>query len=197
MKKLHPVKLRVMVKMCAENIATDLCFPVSTRTKFSIDNFSFLHDDAEALWYKLRGLIDSFDGVAEKFYSYFYSLFLNNLLPPTFGDKTRRNTLMSELANEILVHLSGCKHLELEPKDCSSPENELKTLQYLAGFCIHKLYAKFRFSRNFARAFHNQYCLILHACQVENYDTQALVNVRDRGGLSKVCKKNARYFCGM
>ena len=41
-----------MVKMCAENIATDLCFPVSTRTKFPTDNFSFLHDDAEALWYK-------------------------------------------------------------------------------------------------------------------------------------------------
>ena len=40
---------------------------------------------------------------------------------------------MSELANEILVHLSGCKHLELEPKDCSVPEKELKTLQYLAG----------------------------------------------------------------
>ena len=67
MKKLHPVKLRIMVKMCAENIATDLCFPVSTRTKFSTDTFSFSHDDAEALWYKLRGLIDSFDGVAEKF----------------------------------------------------------------------------------------------------------------------------------
>ena len=36
MKKLHPAKLRVMVKMCAENIATDLCFPVSTRTKFLV-----------------------------------------------------------------------------------------------------------------------------------------------------------------
>ena len=70
---------------------------------------------------------------------------------------------MSELANEILVHLSGCKHLELEPKDCSLPEKELKTLQYLAGFCIHKLYTKFRFSRNSDSAFHNQYCLIF-AC---------------------------------
>ena len=57
-------------------------------------------------------------------------------------------TLMSELANEILVHLSGCKHLELEPKDRSLPEKELKTLQYLAGLCIHI------FSRNSARAFH-------------------------------------------
>ena len=104
---------------------------------------------------------------------------------------------MSELANEILVHLSGCKHLELEPKDCRLPEKELKTLQYLAGFCIHKLYTKFRFSRNSASAFHNQYCLILHECKVENDDTQALVNVRDRGRLWKVCKKNARYFCGM
>ena len=139
--------------MCAENIATDLCFPVSTRTKFSTDNFSFLHDDAEVLWCKLRGLIDSFDGVAEKVYSYFYALFLHNLLPQKFDDKTLTSTLMSELTNEILVHLSGCKHLELEPKDCSLPEKELKTLQYLAGFCIHKLYTKFRFSRNSARAF--------------------------------------------
>ena len=59
-----------------------------------------------------RGLIDSFDGVAEKFYSYLYALFLNNLLPTKFDDKTLTNTLMSELANKILVHLSGCKHLE-------------------------------------------------------------------------------------
>ena len=55
-----------MVKMCAENIATDYVF-LSTRTKFSTDNFSFLYDDAEALSYKLRSLIDSFDGVVEKF----------------------------------------------------------------------------------------------------------------------------------
>ena len=33
-KKLHPVKLRVMVKMCAENIATDLCFPVNENQIF-------------------------------------------------------------------------------------------------------------------------------------------------------------------
>ena len=79
--------------------------------------------------------------------------------------------------------------MELEPKDCSLPEKELKTLKYLAGFCIHKLYTKFRFSRNSARAFHNQYCLILHACKVENDDTKALVIVRGRGGLWKVCKK--------
>ena len=104
---------------------------------------------------------------------------------------------MSELANEILIHLSGCKHLELETKNCSLPQKELKTLHYLAGFYIHKLYTKFRFSRNSAIAFHNQYCLILHACKVENDETQALVNVRDRGGLWKVCKKNARYYCGM
>ena len=106
---------------------------LSTRTKFSTDNFSFLYD-AEALWYKLRSSIDSFDGVVEKFYSYFYAFFLNNLLPPKFDNKTRTNTLMSELANEILVHLCSCNHYGLEPKDCSLPEKELKTLQYLAGF---------------------------------------------------------------
>ena len=61
-------------------------------------------------------------------------LFLNNLLPPKFDDKTLTNTLMSELANEILVHLSGCKHLELEPKDCSLPEKELKIYNILLVF---------------------------------------------------------------
>ena len=66
--------------------------------------------------------------------------------------KILTNTLMSELANEIFVHLSGCKHLELEPKDYSLPEKELKTL-----------HTKFRFSRNSTHAFHNQYCLIFHA----------------------------------
>ena len=100
---------------------------------------------------------------------------------------------MPELANEILVHLSGYTHLELEPKDCSLPEKELKTLQYLADFCIHKLYTKFRFSKNSSSAFHNQYCLILHACKV-NDDTQALVNVCDRGRLWKVCKKMQDIF---
>ena len=59
---------------------------------------------------------------------------------------------MSELANEILVHLSGCKHLGLEPKDWSLPENELKTLHYLAGFCIHKLY-KISFFKEYCSCF--------------------------------------------
>ena len=34
----------------------------------------------------------------------------------------------------------------------------------------------------------------MHACKVENDDTQALVNVRDRGGLWKVCKKMQDIF---
>ena len=35
---------------------------------------------------------------------------------------------------------------------------------------------------------------VLHACKVENNDPQALVNVRDRGGLWKVCKKMQYIF---
>ena len=34
----------------------------------------------------------------------------------------------------------------------------------------------------------------MHACNVENDDTQAFVNVRDRGGLWKVCKKMQDIF---
>ena len=34
----------------------------------------------------------------------------------------------------------------------------------------------------------------MHPCKVENDDTQALVNVRDQGGLSKVCKRMQDIF---
>ena len=34
----------------------------------------------------------------------------------------------------------------------------------------------------------------MHACKVENDDTQALVNVYDRGGLWKVCKRMQDIF---
>ena len=63
-------------------------------------NVSFLQDDAVVLCYKLRGLIDSFDGVAEKFYSYFYALFLNNLLLTKFDDKTLTNFFMHFLSRD-------------------------------------------------------------------------------------------------
>ena len=84
------------------------------RSEFSTEHFSFVHEDAESLWYIFRPIIDSFHGDTEKFYSAFYALFLDNILPRKFEDKILTNTLLAEVANEVLIHLSGCKDLEPE-----------------------------------------------------------------------------------
>ena len=102
------------------------------------------------MWYILSPIIDSFHGDAEKFYSAFYALFLDNILRRKFEDKVLTNTLLAEVANEVLVHLSGCKDLEPEVNVPAVSEKELKSLQYLAGYVIHKLYAKFRFFQKFS-----------------------------------------------
>ena len=117
--------------------------------------------------------------------------FLN---PGKFDSIVITNILLAEVGNEVLAHLSGCKELELEINVPSITEKELKSLQYLAGFVIHKLYIKFRFSKNSASVF-NQHCSqILHACKVDTDESQTLVEARDRGGLWKVNKKFQAVF---
>ena len=185
MKKLHPLQLKVMVKNCAENLSNDLCFPVKVRSVFCSSQFSFSNEDAEKLWYQLRDIIDCYNGDAEKFYSKFYTLFLDNILPGKFVDKNLTNTLLAEVANGLLAHLSGSNKITTEPgeKLLNLPDKEMKSIQYLAGYVIHKLYTRFRFSKNSASYFHQQCYLILHACKVETDDSQTLIDARDRGGL--------------
>ena len=72
--KFHSLQLKVIVYKCAEKLSNDLCFPL--RSKFSKQEFSFSVDDSYALWCKLRPVIDSFNGDAEKFYAMFYALFI-------------------------------------------------------------------------------------------------------------------------
>ena len=137
--KFHSLQLKVIVYKCAEKLSNDLCFPLTMRSKFSKQEFSFSVDDSYALWCKLRPVIDSFNGDAEKFYSMFYALFIDNLLPSKFNDRSLTNTLLSEVANEMLIHLSGKNVNVTGKKDQDIPEKEMKSLQYLAGFVIHKL----------------------------------------------------------
>ena len=196
-KKLHPLHLKKMVTKSAETLAKDFCFPEETRKMFSCPEFSFTSNEASELWYQLREIIDSFNGDAEKFYSQFYSLFTNNLLPEKF-ERTDTNTLLAEVANHMLVHLSGTNiAIHHEPTKINSlSDKEIKSLQYLSGFILHKLHSKFRFSKSCNHVFNKQCILILQACKVENDNTQTLVvfNARDRGGLWKVNKKMQDVF---
>ena len=144
------------------------------------------------MWRKLKSVIDNFIGDAEKFYSGFFSLLVVNILPSKFEESFVTNTLMAEVGNLLLSQLSCGRNKDTikEPKSLS--EKEKKSLQYLSGFVLHKLYSKFLFS-NKCRT-HQQNISILQACRVENDETQTLCNARDRGGLWKVNKKSEQVF---
>ena len=130
-----------------------------------------------------------YSGDAEKFYSNFFSLLVVNVLPLKFEDPIITITVMSELANMLLNHLSGVDAVKFGTKEPtkSFSEKEEKSLQYLSGFILHKLYSKFCYSMN--RSTHQQFISILQACKVEHGDTQTLINARDWGGLWRVHKK--------
>ena len=114
LRKLHPLQLKAIVLKCAEKVFSDECFPPSFRQKFAKESFSFTNDDAIELWSKLRNIVDSFKGDAEKFYSGFYSLLVDNVLPSKFDETPDTNALMAEVTTRLLIHLSGDKLACLE-----------------------------------------------------------------------------------
>ena len=196
LKKLHPLQLKVFVKHCAEKLTADLCYPEQTRKLFSTDNFSFSTDEAHKLWCKLRPVIDVFNGDAEKFYSECYALFVDNLLPGKLETRFT-NSLLAEVANLVLMHLFGSKFESSgeSAKAFSIPEKEMKSLQYLAGYILHKLHSKFRFTKKYYDISFNKECvMILRTYKVEEDNTQILVNVRDRGGLWMANKRIQEVF---
>ena len=133
----------------------------------------------------------------EKLYYTFFGLISDNLLPNHFNHACDSNTLLHKVANDMLQHLSDVKE-KLTPVmettfDISN--KEIKCLHYLAGFVIHKLYKKFKFSKKEKDPVYNfQCCLILRACQVETDVNETLVNVRDRGGLWRANPKIIDLF---
>ena len=142
---------------------------------------------------QLRNVLYGYSGDAEKFYSNFFSLLVVNVLPLKLEDPVVTNALMSELANMSLNHLSGVDAVNFGTKEpTKSFSEEEKSLQYLSGFILHKLYSKFRYSMNRSR--HQQLISILQACKVEHDDIQTLINARDRGGLWRVHTKVEKVF---
>ena len=100
---------------------------------------------------------------------------------------------MSEVANLLLSHLSGAENLDgtKEPESLSAKEE--KSLQYLAGFILHKLYSKIFYSTK-GRDIYQQILYLLQACKVEIDESQTLINAVDRGGLWRVNNKVQKVF---
>ena len=75
-------------------------------------SFDFTPDDAEELWVVLKPVVEKFHGNAVNYYSIFYGLLREDLLPKTFGgDITLTNILLPEVGNHILMHFSTTKIL--------------------------------------------------------------------------------------
>jgi hypothetical protein len=140
-------KLSGIVKKCAGIVATDMCLPEATRKVF--ENFTFSLQETNVLWEKLRPLVYEFNGDAEKFYSRFYGLLAENTLALKF-DITFTNIIMSEVANHIIIHLSNINmDTTNQPAKIvtSVTDKEMKCLQYISGYIVHKLHNKFRFNK--------------------------------------------------
>ena len=62
----------------------------------------------------------------------------------------------------------------------------MKNFKYIVGHVVHKLYSKFKFSKNKDCVYSKQCLSILLCCKIDSDDTQALINTKDRGGLWRV-----------
>ena len=63
------------------------------------------------------------------------------------------------------------------------PEREL---QYIVGYVVHKLYSKFKFSKNEDCVYSKQCLSILLYCKRDSDDTRTLINAKDRGRLWRI-----------
>ena len=177
-----------VVKECAKLCHGDSCLPEDIRNMF--DSFEFDRQVAVDLWEILEPVITKFHGDAERFYCSFYGLLQDNILSNKFGgDISLTNILLAEIGNHLLsfFNKSECK-LQENPLSTSKviSERDQKNLQYIAGYAVHKLYTKFKFSKNKDTEYCKQCSSILLCCMTDSDSAQTLINSQDRGGLWRV-----------
>lgn len=197
-KKLHPLLFKKMLVACAEKLSKDECYPESFRSTFA--NFKITNEENKELYDKVKPCIGSYgdNHDAEGFYSSLYQLFLENLMPSKFSDSYISNTLLTEVGNAMLEHLSGKSVIEPEVKSSDTKplsDKERLSLQYLAGFVVNKLFRKFNFRKGKpSNPLYEQYAEILKACKSDDDMTQTLIVLKDRGGLWKVNDRTQNIF---
>ena len=183
--KLAAKEFSSLVKRCSSVFQQDLCLPEDIRSKFG--SFDFTDGDALELWKYLETIVDEFHEHDEKYYINLYGLLHEKLLSQKFeGDITVTNILL--LVNRLLIHYakSGGSTDNIKNDYSNSdysaiPELEIKSLQYIAGYIIHKIYKRFKFTkkRNM-NPYYQQWISILLQCKVDSDDSQTLVTARDR-----------------
>ena len=69
--------------------------------------------------------------------------------------------------------------MSLQPPEHVLADRDFKSLQYIADYIVHKMYTKFKFSKNCKSDDSQQTLSILKACNVEHDDSQTLVNLNE------------------
>ena len=93
-----------------------------------------------------------------------FMLYFPKMLPTKFDGITVTNILMTEVADHILLHLSD-KNSDISSSSkpiTSITDKEIKCLQYISGYIVHKIHNKFRFSKNYSHEFNMQCIAILN-----------------------------------
>ena len=116
----------------------------------------------------------------------FYGLLHKNLLLQTFeGDITGTNIVLPEIGNHLLVHYAkpgggtdGSRNDSGNSDSSATPEREIRSLQYIAGYVIHKLYERLKFTKKNKNLYSQQFISILFESLREKCPNTQLFLVR-------------------
>ena len=106
LQKLHTLKLKSIVEKCADLCSNYLCL-------LKLPDVYFLHFLSQIVTLlifgtSLKPIIEKYHGDAETFYLAYYGFLADNyLLPSKFEDDIVGIILLTEVANHMLIHLSG------------------------------------------------------------------------------------------
>ena len=156
-------QFKEIVKESAKSCHGDSCY-----LKENLNFFKFDRSDVVDLWEILE-----LHGDAEKFYCSFHGLLQDNLLTNKFGgDITLTNILLTEMGNHLLSFFSKTgRKLHENPLSTRKliSERDQKSLQYIPGYVVHKLYTKFKFSKNKDSEYSKQCSSILLCCKTDSF----------------------------
>ena len=140
-------------------------------------------------------LLNSFNGNAENFYSEFYKLSWENVIFKDFLNKELLMLLCCEISAICLEYLTERNRLpcrDIITEDRIFTEKDIQCLQYLADYCFHNLFLKFRRKTLHDNESAQQWLAILLAAKSDK--EQSLVDTKNRGGLWKVNEKAVNIF---
>lgn len=151
-----------------------------------------LYHDTQKLYQKLDE-----NGNAQRFYSNFFSTIVFEPLKYFPNLSHEMSTLLcTRLADSLLeFYKKPLQSVQNQPKALSKPEND--SLEYLAGYVIHKLLKKIKNGRLFHTSRNQQFITLLESMLVKNEEekeNQQLISIQDRGGLKAVIKECKSIF---